>query len=265
MRAVTTTLVILTRDRPARLRATVDRLRADHDGVPIVVVDNGSAEPLGPVAGAEVVRCEHDEGASARNRGVERARTAAVAFCDDDAWWERGALAIAIRRLTRDPGLGAVAGRVLVEPGSRLDPVSAAHERDGQVIGFMATALVVRRSAYLAVGGFHPRFRIGAEEDLLAMQLLSAGWDLAYEPGAVLHHQPVARGHETRAHRPVAQPRQRLWTTWLRRPLPVAMRETARILRDDPSPRVVVSAAAGLPWVLREREVNPPAVEQRYS
>lgn len=261
--ALDTTIVILTRDRWPRLRGTVERLRADHPGVPVVVVDNGSRERA-QVAGAEVLRLEHDAGAAARNAGVEHARTPFVAFCDDDAWWDPGALDVAGARLRDDPGLAGVVARVLVEPGGRLDPVSAAHERDGKVVGFLATAVVVRRAPFLAVGGFHRHFRIGAEEELLAMRLLSTGWRLAYEPRAVLHHAPVAKGDATRSHRPVSGPRNQLWTAWLRRPLPVALRETARVLRQDPSPRVVASAAKGLPWVLREREVNPPAVEELY-
>ncbi|HEV3000316.1 MAG TPA: hypothetical protein VGW75_06215, partial [Solirubrobacteraceae bacterium] len=178
--------------------------------------------------------------------------------------WEAGALDRAADRLRAAPRAGGVVGRVVVEPGGRLDPVSAAHGRTGQVTGFLATSLIARTEAFLGVGGYHRRFRIGGEEELLAMQLFSAGWDLVYEPRAVLHHAPVARQHATRAHRPVTGPRNRLWTAWLRRPLPVAARETVRVLRESPDPQVVASAAAGLPWVLRERRVNPPEVERLY-
>jgi N-acetylglucosaminyl-diphospho-decaprenol L-rhamnosyltransferase len=260
---VDATLVILTRDRWPELRATLRRGRELHPGTPVIVVDNGSRMAPGDLGpGVELVRRATDGGAAARNLGVERARTPFVAFCDDDAGWERGALDAAAGRLRADPGLAGVVGRVLVEPGGRLDPVSAAHEREGRVTGFQTTALVVRREAFLAVGGFHPRFRIGGEEDLLAMQLLSAGWRLAYAPEAVLHHAPVPKSHATRGHRPVTQPRNRLWTAWLRRPLPVAARETARTLRDERSPLALAQAVGGLPWVLRERRVNPPEVER---
>jgi GT2 family glycosyltransferase len=261
---VKATIVVLTCDRWPRLDRTVARLRADHPGVPILVVDNGSATRRDAVEGAELLRFAFDRGAAARNRGVEQADTELVAFCDDDAWWDPGALDRIAGRMDADPGLAAVAGRVLVEPSGRLDPVSAAQERDGRVTGFLATAVVVRRDAFLGVGGFDRHFRIGAEEELVAMRLLSAGWRLGYEPGAVLHHQPVARGDTTRAHRPVTGPRNQLWTAWLRRPLPAAARVTARVLREAPSPKVLATAAAGLPWVLRERRVNPPEVERLY-
>jgi hypothetical protein len=44
----------------------------------------------------------------------------------------------------------------------------------------------------------------------------------------------------------------------------VTAREALRVLRRRPDPQVVASAAAGLPWVLREREVDPPEVERLY-
>jgi hypothetical protein len=63
----------------------------------------------------------------------------------------------------------------------RLDPISTemassplsdAHGMPGQVLlGFMAGAVVVRRSAYLVVGGYDPRFFIGGEEETLSLRL----------------------------------------------------------------------------------------------
>lgn len=260
-----TSFVILTRDRWSRLHETVARLRENHPDVPIVVVDNGSAWSPAGVDGALLLNLEHDHGAAARNAGVEATDTELVAFCDDDAWWEPGALEACEARFAEDPRLGAVAARVVVEPGGRLDPVSAAHEREGQVTGFLATGLVIRREAFVGVGGFHRRFRIGGEEELMAMTLLAIGWRLAYEPEAVVHHAPAPKSDRHRVHRPATESRNQVWTAWLRRPLPVAARETARVVRERPSPRLVASVAAGLPWVLRERLVNPPDVEALYA
>lgn len=257
--------VVITRDRWPVLAASLERLRAGHPGVPVVVVDNGSdtpAPPLGP--DVEVVRCATDRGAAARNVGAQHAGTEYVAFCDDDARWGPGAVELAVDRMRDRPGVGGVVGRVLVEPGGQLDPVSAEHAGTGRVTGFLATSLIARTGAFLGAGGYHRRFRIGGEEELLAMRLFSAGWELVHEPGAVLHHAPVAPAHATRARRPVTGPCNRLWTAWLRRPLPAAARETVRVLRERPDAEALTSAAAGLPWVLRERDVNPPEVERLY-
>jgi GT2 family glycosyltransferase len=261
------TQVVVTRDRWAQLSTSLARIRAGWPDTALIVVDNASAwpapAPLAAAPGVRLLRSDRDLGPAARNLGARRAQTELVAFCDDDAWWEAGSLAIAAGRLARTPGLGGVVGRVLVEPGARLDPVSAAHERDGIVVGFLATALVVRREAFLGVGGYHERLGFGGEEDLLAMRFLSAGFELLYEPRAVLHHRPAARTGATTLGRERTMARNALWTAWLRRPWRVAARETMRVLRSRGSNRDVVPAAAAARWVLAEREVNPPEVEER--
>ena len=62
--------------------------------------------------------------------------------------------------------------------------------------------------------------------------------------------------------------RNTLWFTWLRRPLPSALRRTTRLLRRLPRDRVsllgVAEALTGLPWVLHERAVVPAHVEHGY-
>jgi len=259
-------IVIVTRDRWRLLAGALEHLLAEQPGVPVVVVDNGSVEPPPPLPEpVEVVRLDSDQGAHARNVGTRHAGTEFVAFCDDDAWWDAGSLERAVVRMHDAPRLAGVVGRVLIEPGGRLDPVSAEHEATGKVTGFMATALIARSEAFLAAGGYHRRFRIGGEEELLAMRLLSSGWDIAYDPACVLHHRPVSKDHHTRGRRPIWGVRNRLWTAWMRRPLPEAARETVRVLRDEEgNARAFASAARGLPWVLREREVNPPHVERLY-
>ena len=61
------------------------------------------------------------------------------------------------------------------------------------VLGFLAGASVVRRHAVLDVGGFEPRFFLGGEEQLLAIDLRAAGWCLAYVDDVVVHHHPSPR------------------------------------------------------------------------
>jgi hypothetical protein len=57
-----------------------------------------------------------------------------------------------------------------------------------------------------------------------------------------------------------------LWTTWLRRPVPSALRRTGAVIgslpRDAASALAVAEAVRGLPWVVRERRVVPRGVEQ---
>jgi GT2 family glycosyltransferase len=272
-----TTVVIATRDRRERLLETLDRLRDLREDPPVVVVDNGSADGS-PGAihrrhpGVEVIEAGRNLGPSARTLGVRRAATPFVAFNDDDSWWAPGALDRAAAMLRAHERLALVAARVLVEPGGRVDPTCRLMERSPlapdavlglpQVLGFVACGAVVRRSAFLAVGGFAPRLPIGGEETLLAIDLMTAGWTLVHAPDVVAHHEPGVSGRP-RPGRRRAQLVSALWTAWLRRPLPRAMRITADVLSSagPDAPAALAAAARGLPWIVRERRAVPPRTE----
>lgn len=257
-------IVIATRDRATTLAGTLQRLAAHSGDPPVVVVDNGSSDATAQVArsaGAVVVELGEDRGAAARTIGARALATPLVAFADDDSWWAPGALAQAAERFARAPRLGLLAGRVLVGPERRLDPVCAAMRRAPRdalghaVFGFVACGAVVRRDALLQTGGFHPRFGIGGEEELLAQRLLAAGWLLRHAPEIVaLHHPSPARDRAARRRREV---RNELWTRWLVDPPREALHATARSLRaaarDGATARGAAAALGGAPWVVRER------------
>jgi len=247
----------------------------------VVVVDNGSRgasaaallAELEATEGVDVVALGRNLGAAARTVGVRAIATTSVAFADDDSWWAPGALAEAVAVLDAHPRLALVAARVLVGSDLREDPVNAAmaasplarraDEPGPRVLGFVACGAVVRRDAYLAVGGFHPRFGIGGEEEPLALDLAAAGWELAYVERLVAHHHPaVGRDPAARARR---QLRNALWSAWLRRPRRVLGPRTLALLRAAPrgvAARGLGGALRGLPWVLRERRVLPHAIER---
>jgi GT2 family glycosyltransferase len=211
-------------------------------------------------------------GAAARNVGAAALDTPLIAFSDDDSWWEPGALALAAQTFASHPRLGLLAARVLIDSTGRLDPTcvrmaASPLPRNGgpgpAVLGFIACGAVVRRSAFLHVGGYEPRFLLGGEEHLLAVDMATAGWELAYVPAVTAHHRPAPS--DERSTRPRRQLRNDLWSTWMRRPLPAALRETARLLGSAERMNrwtALAEAVRGVPWVLRRRRVVPPAVER---
>jgi GT2 family glycosyltransferase len=273
--------VIATRDRAGDLERTLERLVALPGRPPVLVVDNASTDGTralvrrwaarGPVT---LIPLGENRGAAARTVGVEAARTPLVAFNDDDSWWEPDSLVAALAIFARNPTLGLVAARVVLR-GAHDDPVAGAMARSPMrvacplpgpaVVGFVACAAIVRRDAYLAVGGFHPRYGVGGEEDLLALDLWAAGHAVAYVPALVAHHHPSPRREAD--DRRVRQVRNELWTLWLRRSPGAVAAGTARRLaagRHDPAARAgVAAAAAGVPWVLRERRAVPPWLEEQ--
>lgn len=268
-------VVIATRDRRDTVLATLDRLAELDVRAPVVVVDNGSSDGTPSAVarrhpGVRVLSLGYNAGAAARNEGVRQIDTSLVAFCDDDSWWTPEALAKAARLFAAHPRLGLLAARILVEPGGRLDPTcevmrrspitSLSAEAGPPVLGFVACGAIVRRRAFLDAGGFHPRLMIGGEEELLALDLATAGWELAYVNDIVAHHQPALGAQ--RDGRPGVELRNALWTAWLRRRAVGALRRTAAIsgtaLRERRR-RALIEALRGLPWVLRER--RPVSVE----
>jgi GT2 family glycosyltransferase len=275
-------VVVITHQRRDEVLLALSRLVALPEQPHVVVVDNGSTDGTAAAVAerfpqVELVASPENLGAIGRNVGVARVDTPYVAFCDDDTWWDPGSLRTAADVLDAHPRLAVVTARILVEPGGREDPI-VPELRDSPVRGagwlpgpalgsFLAGASVLRREAFTEVGGFCERLWLGGEEELMAGDLASAGWELCYLPDLTVHHQAsTARDpHKRRAD----GIRNTLWTTWLRRPVRPALRRTVHLLRTVPRDRVtargLLAAVRGLPWVLRERTVLPPHAEARFA
>jgi GT2 family glycosyltransferase len=271
MTAVTT--VVATRDRWPDLERSLPR----HEG-PVVLVDNGSADGTPGLVrlhfpDVRVIEAGCNLGAVGRNLGVEAASTPYVAFADDDSWWAPGALGLAVAHFDGTPRLGVIAGRILVGPDERLDPVCAEMaasplpaEEDlpgPPILGFVACGAVVRREAYLDAGGFDDVVHFMGEETRLAVDLATLGWGLAYVDEVVAHHHPSLT-REGSASRAARVARNRLLTTVMRRPWRVVARTTATLLTAGPAGRRgVAHAMARLPRAVARRSVVPPHVERR--
>jgi GT2 family glycosyltransferase len=274
--------VVITRDRVASLLRTLGELERLPERPPVIVVDHGAGAGAGDGAARRVAAAHPgvglmtpgvDRGGAGRTAGVLAARTPYVAFSDDDSWWAPGALARAAALLAASPSIGLLAARVLL-PDGRLDPVCEAMARSPlghapglpgpHVLGFVACGAVVRRSAYLGVGGFDARYGVGGEETPLAAALVDAGWAVAYAPELVAHHHPSTR-RDPGARR-VTETRNRLWFAWQRRSARAALAvtvETAGEARRDPAARAaLLGAARGAPRLLRARRPVSPRTER---
>ena len=272
------TVVVLTHNRRAEVLRTLDSLTALAEQPPIIVVDNGSTDGTVAAVGTafpevSTLRFAENIGAAARNAGIAMAVTPYVALCDDDTCWQPGSLARAGELLDRFPRLAVVTGTVLVGPMRQLDPTSRLMASSPlpshagfpgmAILGFLAGASVIRRAAFLEVGGFEPRFFIGGEETLVAWDLAAAGWQMAYAGDVIVRHDPsTVRQATRRAHLLL---RNALWATWLRRPLASAARRTAQLIGAAPPTedrsRAVTEALAGLPWILRRRRIVSSEVD----
>ncbi|HEY8495137.1 MAG TPA: glycosyltransferase, partial [Myxococcota bacterium] len=273
-------LVLLTHDRRAEICAAVERALALPERPELVVVDNGSRDGTARALAARwpalhVVRSDRNLGAAGRNLGIRATRRPFVAFGDDDTAWQPGALRLAADALEADPRLAVVTARVVVGDAQRDDPACAAMARSPvagraahgvvPVVGFLAGACMVRRSAFLAQGGYEPRLFLGGEEALLAIDLLVAGWHLAYLPGARVRHWPSPARDADRRRRDLRRNAMRV--AWLRRSLPHALRTTLACLREARREGGALADALALarsvPWLARARRAMPAGVERR--
>jgi GT2 family glycosyltransferase len=181
---------MITWNRRDEVLRTLARLNALPERPSIILVDNGSGDGTAAVRErfpmVEVIEAGTNLGAAGRTLGLERAGTPYVALCDDDTWWEPGGLARAADLFDARPRLAIVTARVLVGPEEREGPVcqELAHSplprEPGMpgpaLLGFLAGASVVRRSALLEAGGFRRELAIGGEEEWLAVELAARGW-----------------------------------------------------------------------------------------
>lgn len=197
------TVVIPVRDNAAGLRRLVVQLR----GLAVVVVDDGSSAPVtqrdldGAACDIEIIRHDHSRGpAAARNTGLARCRTDYVAFLDADVLPRRGWLEALLGHFC-DPAVAVAAPRIVAlqdsgSPVARYEAVRSALDLGeweasvrpyGPVPYVPSAAIVCRRSAVEAVGGFDEALHSGEDVDL-CWRLVESGFRLRYEPVAQVAH-----------------------------------------------------------------------------
>ena len=202
------TIVIPVRDRPRLLHQLLTALDADAEtsGVPVLVVDDGSANPAAVASVARrhhatLLAHSHSRGpAAARNTGLDHARTGYVAFCDSDVLPEPGWLSPLLAQFT-DPAVALAAPRVVGMASSeprrldRYEDVRSPLDMGGReapivplsALAYVPSATLVVRAA--AVGtGFAPELRIGEDVDL-CLRLHRAGWRMRYVPSSRVGHR----------------------------------------------------------------------------
>jgi N-acetylglucosaminyl-diphospho-decaprenol L-rhamnosyltransferase len=194
-------------------------------GSAVVVVDNASPDDSATVARSHparpriVVSPTNRGFAAGCNLGAASSQAAALFFLNPDARLTPGATATLIAALEADPSVGVAAPRVVDPTGESLAASAGAEPSlrsslghflalgrvpglrrlfrpaflaDGRLRGrpdwVSAAAMLVRREAFEAVGGFDERLFMYMEDVDLCRRLRARGWAIAYEPGAIVEH-----------------------------------------------------------------------------
>jgi len=200
------TIIVPVRDRPGSLARCLAALGPCRQ---VIVVDDASARPeltaqAARATGARVVyRAVNGGPAAARNTGLAHCRTPYVAFADSDCRPEPGWLTPLLAHF-RDPAVGVAAPRVAADTGcggwlARYERARSPLDlgaREGPVvprsrIAYVPSAALVARREALG-SGFAEELRTGEDVDLI-WRVYTAGWQVRYEPAAVVRHEQRGR------------------------------------------------------------------------
>lgn len=215
----------------ATLRECVVSLLA-MPGVRVTVVDNASPDDcLATVSDLpiEIVRSSRNGGFSfGCNLGAAGATAPYLLFVNPDARLHASALDALVEHLEAHPSAGLVGPRIVESDGAlaysqrrfprrrstfaqaiflhRLRPHAAwsdevvrdegAYAGPGSPEWVSGACVLVRREAFEAVGGWDEDFFLYCEDTDLCRRLWSAGWQVRYEPAAVISHVGGASSEE---------------------------------------------------------------------
>jgi glycosyltransferase involved in cell wall biosynthesis len=203
--------VVCTRNRPELLRralSSLNRQTLDRQRFQVIVVDNGNGQggEIARAARADIVLREHSPGLSrSRNTGWRAARTALVAFLDDDAeaapdWLERAVDVFSASRAT------SVGGPILPlydspPPTWFRDEYELRTWGDGERFlepgeSLSGSNMFIDRSLLAEVSGFDERLgmrgerlSVGEETDLFERLWQRPNMAVVYSPHLVVRHR----------------------------------------------------------------------------
>jgi len=132
-----------------------------------------------------------------RNRMMRHAANEAVLMLDDDAYLiDPQAVTRASDVLRRHPDVGAVACAQAEADGSPWPAAMQPSPVDYRcyVPAYIGCAALLRRSAFVELGGYQESFHFYGEEKDYCLRLLDAGYDVVYLPEARVAHVPDPAG-----------------------------------------------------------------------
>lgn len=221
------TVVIVNYESGDYLRACLGSMEAAIEGIDaeVIVVDNGSTDDsiagLAPDERTRVVRSGRNLGyGGACNLAAEMSQGSLLCFLNPDTILQPGSLTSIVKAERTLDRAGVIGPKILnsdltlqpscrvvpdwkvaighallgtIRPGNRFSRAYLMQDRDRdrvlEVDWVSGAAMVARREAFEAVGGFDGRFFMYVEDLDLCDRIRRAGWKVYYFPGAqVVHH-----------------------------------------------------------------------------
>jgi GT2 family glycosyltransferase len=246
--------MITTRNRAEDLERTCEIIAAlNPPPIEVLITADGCADDTmnviqRHVPHATVIINKNARGSVAcRDVMMRQARADLVFALDDDSYPEQmDCVALLSRLFEKKPKLA-----VLHFP-QRSDeyPETLSRTESGPehlTRSFANSGAVLRRSTYLQLPGFEPRFFHMYEEPDYALQCVAAGYDVLFSPVVTIRHHYSSRARsEMRNHHRLA--RNEFWSTIMRCPFPFAVGIAAwRVFSQ-----FRYACKRGWSWVIRE-------------
>jgi O-antigen biosynthesis protein len=206
----------------------------------LIVVDNASSDDtqhlLERLDGATVLRNLSNVGfGPACMQAVEKARGDYLCFLNNDALLQPTGLTAALDNFIRNPGVGAVGGKILLANGD-LQEAGSVIWSDGNALGYgrgddaklfkynfrrpvdfcSGAFLFTPRKLFSELEGFSPRYSPAYYEDAdYCMKVWAHGLQVIYEPRAViLHYESASSGNNDAAKALMTVNREKFVATW---------------------------------------------------
>jgi O-antigen biosynthesis protein len=218
-------VIMVLRDNFALTLQALSSLRQSFPGsIELILIDSGSSDETRFITryvhGAQLMRFDTNIGfVRAANAGIMSAAGDAVLLLNNDLELGPDALLIAARRLSSDPGIGAVGAKIIRTHG-RLQEAGSIIWRDGVTLGYMRDAsplapevnfvrdvdfcsaafLLVRADLLNQLDGFRDEFAPAYYEDAdLCVRITQTGFRVVYDPLVVIHHYEYGSAAAVRA------------------------------------------------------------------
>ena len=277
-------IMITTRNRVGELRRTIQMLgRLDPSPDEILITADGCTDDTAEFVSSALPNAKLIVNQSAigsvasRDRMMREAKGDLVLALDDDSYPEQShCIARIVPFFQQRPELAVLHFHQRTDeyPETLVETKIGSEERLTR--SFANSGAVLRRSTYLQLPGFEPRFYHMYEEPDYALQCAAAGYDVLFSPIVTIRHHYAGRARdEIGIHHRHA--RNEFWSTLMRCPFPplLAMlawrvfsqfryackRGWSWVVRE---PRWWAQAVAGFPYFLRKRKAVSWAAYQRW-
>lgn len=192
--APTVSIVLVTHERPRAATEALASIRANAGGdYEVIVVDNGSREPLDPsclegfAASTELLRLTTNVGCpAARNRAYERCRGVVIVNVDDDGMLGPYVVNTAVEIFQRAADVGIVTFRQVETMAEARRVERTGTERT--VSAFNGGLCAMRRSMLETTGGYPDGHFLFAEEEHLALRALDSGYRIVRRDDVCMVH-----------------------------------------------------------------------------